>query len=315
MRVYMILMIVIACVLPARAADVPGSKDHPLIKRYADSELYAYTEAAFDEYFLMVEPAANYGGKDKNLESTQALQGRVTERSYGLAAGRSTLEVFQNYRNELQAAGFTMIWECSNVTCGGRNFNHAVISSGGFAENYEDQRYLAARLPRTEGDLYVSLYVVRNYSVGGPTKNTIHVRLDTIELAPMESRMITVDAEAMTKSLGEDGHIALYGILFDTDKAIVKAESQPALQEIARLMASDPNMTLWVVGHTDNQGSAEYNQDLSSRRARAVVDALVKQFGVAPGRLQAAGVGFLAPVASNEREEGRALNRRVELVR
>ncbi len=316
MLVRLALLVSMFCAGSIHATDVPGSKDHPLIKRYEGSELYAYKEAAFDEYFLMIKPATNYGGKDKNLDSTQTLQGRVTERSYSLPPGRSTLEVFQNYRNELQAAGFEAIWECSNNACGGRNFNHAVIPYvAGFGGNEEDQRFIAARLPRDEGDLYVSLYVVRNYSVGGPTQNMIHVRLDTIEIAPMESRMVTVDAEAMTKGLDESGHIALYGILFDTDKAIVKPESQPALQEIARLLGSDANLTLWVVGHTDNQGSADYNQNLSSQRARAVLDVLVRQFGIEPGRLQAAGVGFLAPVASNQTEEGRALNRRVELVR
>lgn len=298
------------------ASDVPGSKDHPLIKRYADSELYAFEETAFDEYLLMVKPATRSGGKEGNSESTQTLQGTVTERSYRLPAGRSTLEVFQNYRTELESAGFQTIWDCSNKACGGRNFNLAVVEYvTGFGGNEDDQRFMSARLQRAEGDLFVSLYVVRNYSVGGRTKDMIHVRLDTIEIAPMDSRMVTVDAAAISKGLGESGHIALYGILFDTDKATVKPESQPALREIASVLTSNPELKLWVVGHTDNQGTADYNQSLSSRRARAVVDVLVEQYGIAPGRLQPAGVGFLAPVASNETEAGRALNRRVELVR
>ena len=298
------------------AADIPGGKDHPLIKRYADSELYAYKESAFDEYRLMVRPATAYGGKAKNLDSTQLLEGRVTERSYSLPAGRSTLEVMRNYRSELEASNFEIIWECSNLECGGRNFNHAVVPYiGGFGGNDEDQRYVAARLPRPEGDLYVSLYVVRNYSVGGATKDMIHVRLDTIEMEAMESRMVTVVAEEMTKGLDADGHIALYGVFFDTDKSVVKPESDPTLREIGRLLTLNPELTLWVVGHTDNQGSADYNRRLSEQRAAAVVAVLVDRFGIAPDRLQAAGVGFLAPVASNETDAGRALNRRVELVR
>ena len=298
------------------AADIQGSKDHPLIKRYADSELYAYKETAFDEYRLMVRPATAYGGKDKNHDSTQLLEGRITERSYSLPPGRSTLEVMRNYRSELEASKFEIIWECSNLECGGRNFNHAVVPYiTGFGGNDEDQRYIAARLPRPEGDLYVSLYVVRNYSVGGPTKNMVHVRLDTIEIEAMESRMVTVAAEEMTRSLDADGHIALYGIFFDTDKSVVKPESDATLKEIGRLLTQNPELTLWVVGHTDNQGSAEYNHRLSEQRAAAVVAVLVDRFSVAPARLQAAGVGFLAPVASNESDEGRALNRRVELVR
>ena len=76
-----------------------------------------------------------------------------------------------------------------------------------------------------------------------------------------------VDAAAMQKGLGETGHIALYGIYFDTDKAVVKPESQPTLAEIAKLLAGQPQLAVFIVGHTDNQGAYDYNLDLSRRRA------------------------------------------------
>jgi OmpA-OmpF porin, OOP family len=94
----------------------------------------------------------------------------------------------------------------------------------------------------------------------------------------------------------------------------LKSTSEPALEEITKLLSAQQKLNLWVVGHTDNVGKSEYNRKLSLMRAEAVVDALVKRFKVKPGRMSAAGVGLLAPIANNSTEAGRALNRRVELI-
>jgi len=123
-----------------------------------------------------------------------------------------------------------------------------------------------------------------------------------------------VDAAAMAKGLGETGHIALYGIYFDTDKAVIKPESRPTLEQIAKLLAGQPQLNVFIVGHTDSQGTFDYNLDLSRRRAEAIAQELVKSYRIAQPRLRTAGVGLLAPIGSNASEAGRALNRRVELV-
>jgi outer membrane protein OmpA-like peptidoglycan-associated protein len=107
----------------------------------------------------------------------------------------------------------------------------------------------------------------------------------------------------------------LYGIYFDTGKSVLKPESLSTLQEIAKLLNSDQSLKLYVVGHTDNTGAFDANIKLSMDRATAVVNALVTQHSVAAARLKAFGDGPTAPVATNENEEGRALNRRVELVK
>jgi outer membrane protein OmpA-like peptidoglycan-associated protein len=106
----------------------------------------------------------------------------------------------------------------------------------------------------------------------------------------------------------------VYGVYFDTDMAVIQAGSEPTLREMATLLRDNQDLNVYIVGHTDNVGTLDYNMDLSLRRAEAVVEALVKDHGVGSGRLVARGVGPLAPVASNEAEEGRARNRRVELV-
>ena len=126
---------------------------------------------------------------------------------------------------------------------------------------------------------------------------------------------VVADASAMDKSIKESGKATLYGIYFDTGKADVKPESEAALKEIAKLLKDDANLKLYVVGHTDNSGTLEVNMKLSQDRAVAVVNALVSKHNVGASRLKACGDGPTAPVASNDTEEGRALNRRVELVK
>ena len=126
---------------------------------------------------------------------------------------------------------------------------------------------------------------------------------------------VVADASTMDKSIRETGKAALYGIYFDTGKADVKAESKPALDEIAKLLKIEPSLRLYVVGHTDNTGIFDANMKLSQDRAMAIVNALVKNYGLAASRLKAWGDGPTAPMATNDTEEGRALNRRVELVK
>jgi outer membrane protein OmpA-like peptidoglycan-associated protein len=124
-----------------------------------------------------------------------------------------------------------------------------------------------------------------------------------------------VDADAMAKSIASQGTVALYGIYFDTGKAELKPESGPTLDEIAKLLQTETGLKLYVVGHTDSVGGFDSNMDLSRKRAQAVAQELGDKYGIARSRLKSAGVGFLAPVASNDDEEGRALNRRVALVK
>jgi outer membrane protein OmpA-like peptidoglycan-associated protein len=107
--------------------------------------------------------------------------------------------------------------------------------------------------------------------------------------------------------------VSIYGVHFDTDRTDIRPESGPTLEEIVKLLQTEPQLTLYVVGHTDNVGARDYNMDLSRRRADAVVEALVGR-GADRSRLEPEGLGPLAPVASNDSDAGRGLNRRVELV-
>jgi outer membrane protein OmpA-like peptidoglycan-associated protein len=292
----------------AAEGDVAGSSDHPLVGRYAGAVIFDYKETEYDETSMVSGNGSN---------DLIALEGRITEIYYRVPRERSTLEVMRNYEQQLDNAGFEPIFSCNKLDCGG-DATAAIHFSGRvmgerrlqFVGDFQhEQRYQIARLASPESDTYVSIYDFRDAAYEG---HLVHVKV--VETTQMAQDQILIDAQEMAKSIAETGRVSLYGIYFDTDEATVRPESQATLEEIATLLASRPRLQLVVVGHTDNRGSLDYNMDLSSRRAAAVVQSLVEQHGVDRSRLDAWGIGYLAPVATNQTEDGRAKNRRVELV-
>jgi OmpA-OmpF porin, OOP family len=125
---------------------------------------------------------------------------------------------------------------------------------------------------------------------------------------------VTADASALSDEINKSGHVAVYGIHFDTGKAAILPDSESALGEIVKLLQQDADLKLRVEGHTDNQGNAAANQALSEKRAQAVV-AWLTAHGIAANRLTAKGFGQTKPIEDNGTEDGRAKNRRVELVK
>lgn len=123
------------------------------------------------------------------------------------------------------------------------------------------------------------------------------------------------NAAELSNGLTSTGHTVVNGIQFDTGKAEVKPESAAALEEVVKLLKPDAKLKLYVVGHTDNVGTVAANVDLSNRRAAAVVQMLITKYGITADRLQPHGDGPYSPLGSNDTEDGRAVNRRVELVK
>jgi outer membrane protein OmpA-like peptidoglycan-associated protein len=135
-----------------------------------------------------------------------------------------------------------------------------------------------------------------------------------VEMKKMQTGMAALNLQVLTGDLDKQGFVVVEGIFFDTDKTDLKPASNPAIEEVAKLLKERPQLGLYVVGHTDSQGNLAHNLALSEGRANAVVQRLVKYHAVAPQRLDGRGVGPLAPVASNAHEDGRTKNRRVVLV-
>ena len=300
--------------------DVAGH-DHRLLKRYEGSLIIAYSEKAYDEYKLILGKALNPSAdasQGKRIEKEQTVAGRITRITYLAPVGRSALEVAKNYENELKAKGAETLFSGANPEGLGYDFGgvpqYEDIDGQLFGYSPTKARYAACKLENA----YVAIYAAEFEN--GATHHEVEkgqtaVQVDIIESKPMEEKMVTVSAEKMAGSIESSGKIALYGIYFDTNKTELKPESAPTLAEIAKLLAANPKLNLLVGGHTDNVGTFEFNRDLSQRRAAAVVQELVSHYGVSSQRLFPFGVSYASPVATNETEEGRAKNRRVELVK
>jgi len=188
-----------------------------------------------------------------------------------------------------------------------RNYTNAIKKIGGkIIYEYEDGgiQNAVVMLVQSKKEVWAQIMA------GGNGMYSVYV----VEKEDMEQD-VTADASSMAGTIKETGKVALYGIYFDTGKSILKPESLSTLTEIAKLLTADQTLKLYVVGHTDNTGAFDANIKLSMERATAVVNALVTQHSVNAARLKAFGGGPTSPVASNEKEEGRALNRRVELVK
>lgn len=183
-----------------------------------------------------------------------------------------------------------------------RNYENAAKKLGGKVL-YKDDIVVEMKIPRNGGNTYLHVQTAN----GGTTYTEI-----VVEIKPMDQDVVA-DASALSASIASTGKAAIYGIYFDTGKSEVKPESAPAIEQIVALLKQNAGLSLYVVGHTDNVGSLESNVKLSADRADAVVKALVAK-GIAASRLKPAGVGPYCPIASNKTEEGKAQNRRVELV-
>ncbi|MCZ2105328.1 MAG: DUF4892 domain-containing protein [Burkholderiales bacterium] len=299
------------------AADLKGSQDHPLVPRYDGSEIIKYETSAYTRHSFAQAAVRKGGGFNGNPGSELAADGKLTTLVYRAPEKRSPLEVLRNYEEALTKAGFTTAFSCVQRECGGYEFNTTLIPLGPYSPLFngyhENHGYVLARLARGEGDVLVSAYVVKNMG-GGINRERALVKLDVLELKPMEQRMVTLKASEIDAAIGAEGKVALYGILFDTDKDTMRADSKPQLDEIAALLQQNTHLKVLIVGHTDAQGTLAHNQDLSQRRARTIAAALTKDYQIAASRLTPVGVGMAAPVASNRNEAGRAKNRRVELV-
>lgn len=290
----------------AVAADAAGSADLPDIGRFEGSEIEFYEVENYGATTLANGPVL----KESGAESTAlTIEGAITRIVYKVPQGASALEVFRNIENRITEAGFTSI-----ISGGPEQFDYYTFMYKHPVEKLRNTSisnelwYLSAEKSVSGSKTYLSL-IVSPHSGGDGQR----ARLIAVTTKSMENRML--DAEKMLSSITESGKVALYGIYFDTDSDNMQDASAPTMQEIARLLADNPGLNLIVVGHTDDQGSYDYNMDLSRRRADAIANSLTADYGANASRLRSAGVGFLAPAASNGDEAGRQLNRRVELVR
>jgi outer membrane protein OmpA-like peptidoglycan-associated protein len=226
-----------------------------------------------------------YNGKD-----CTTVEGKKYSRAYTLKEGAkqaSELQISRNYSNSIKNMGGTIIFdgECSGANC---------------AENCGG-RMMVGKVIKGNSELWVE---VAPFNEGNDYYLNVIVK---------EAMKQDVTASNMLDALNRDGHIALY-INFDTGKATIKPESKPIITQIVEMLKANQGLMVSVEGHTDNVGTPASNKTLSDQRAKTVVAAIVAQ-GIDAKRLSALGPGQDKPIADNKTEEGRAKNRRVELVK
>lgn len=313
---------------PGLTSDIPGAKDHPLIPRYAGSTIFGYKVERYSEATMPLGPATKTFDAKRGFEKFEKLEGPRTRILYLAPPERTPLEVYRNYRNALEKQGFATLYECRADACGvqiddaiyfysnERQITTSQAAQYAFTQGVEDARLWVGRLDRREGPVWVLVFTGLSGNAGDSRfSGRVQVLVDVLDKGTMEQRMVTVGAKEIETNIGRDGKQVIYGILFDTDKADIKPESKAQLDEIAGLMKANPSLKVHIVGHTDNQGTVEHNLGLSQRRAEAVVRALSTQYGIPAARMVARGLGPFSPVATNDTEDGRAKNRRVEIVK
>lgn len=165
-----------------------------------------------------------------------------------------------------------------------------------------------AQIKTASTDSWVS---ISSYMGDGTPEQTEAYIITVVEKSLMEQ---VISAADISSNIKATGHIALY-ILFDSGLSTIKPESKPVLEQIAMTLKKESTLKVYIVGHTDNQGNLEANMKLSVDRANAVVTALTTQYSIPASQLSAKGVASLCPVSTNDTDEGRKQNRRVELVK
>jgi outer membrane protein OmpA-like peptidoglycan-associated protein len=256
-------------------ADVDGSKDHPMLSRFPGYYVEEYDPQDFGTYTFQV-------GDDKE----QKVEGRYWKIEYWLKDGArkgGPVEIGRNYANLLTQRGGQKIYD--------------TLDAGGGT--------LTARMPAGGKNIWVEVGVSNSGEV---------YSLTVVEEAAM-SQKVEFTAMELARILNEKGSVALHGILFDTAQATIRDESKGDLQSVADVLTQQPALRLEIQGHTDNVGSADFNRRLSESRAASVRQYLISHFSVASERLTTVGFGDAKPVGDNKTEQGRAQNRRVELVK
>ena len=326
-------LLLIAFVFPLHSADVAGASDHPQVKRVTGSEIFFQSTADYDaRKFALGKVEWDRAKYKVSPYQSTTVEGKRLTTYYKLPENILVLEAFRNYEQELRTSGFEILFAGQGDEVETIGFNNQIAleiyetkGSNSTPEEkaqwpfqYTDEAkaaYIAARKKGEAGELYVSVYLVTNKHnkwLQIPVGRTL-VRVDVIETKEREQRMELVTSEKMASEITLNGRIALYGIQFDTDSAAIKPDSQSTLAEIAKFLQQESALKILVVGHTDTEGAFDYNRKLSQSRAESVVASLAAQ-GVAKERLFPVGVSFASPIATNQTGEGRAKNRRVELV-
>lgn len=321
-----LLAVLAAAAIAAHAADIPGAKDPPYLKRYEGSEIVSYQSLTYESYNVAVPDPKNPTGP----WVWQQVEGQVTRAFYKVPSGHTVLEIYRNYEQHLKAAGLDIkanSTQFQDQAWGAAFYHQTWQTETDYSWTYlglggtQRMAYLSATGTKDGKTVTVGIYLA-NYKEAKDIKYDKPVRFnpdnvvvvaDVVVSKAVANKMVELKASDMAEALAAKGFVSIYGIYFDTDKSEIKPASTATLDEVASLLKIDRALKLEISGHTDNTGDRAHNLKLSEARAQAVVKALVGKYGVESARLSAKGYGDSKPVAPNDNDGNKARNRRVEL--
>ncbi len=301
---------------PPRKSDQKGSKDYPTISRYKGAVIQEYDTVNYGEFYLGLDKPVRKDFKGRGLFFNKYLtvKGKIINTQYLIPFEEGVLKVYENYKNALQVAGYKILYiEDSSEY---NNFYHddyynylIGFPKAAYGINTDKYYYIVAKGVKDGIDVYVNLYIAVGGNYG---QDFIVVNQSIIETTPLELGLVTADNIA--QNMENAGHAAIYDIHFAVNSAEIDSKSDSQMQNIATYLQAHPEQQFFIVGHTDNTGEFLLNKKLSEDRANAVMNQLITKYHINPDQLLAYGVANLAPVTSNKTDEGKARNRRVEIV-
>lgn len=251
--------------------------------------------------------------------ATDPIEGKITRQAWRIGGtALSSFQLMLNLRQQLIEDGFEVVFECGTEACGGFDFRYGteVIGEPMMHVDLGDFQFLSAK---KAGDA-VSLLVSRSASAG--FVQVVQVgEMAAVQVDPALSTKAEPGAALPSAVVGDIGaamekvgRFVMGDLVFATGSSELTPGDFGSLTDLAGYLNAHPEKRVALVGHTDATGALAGNVALSKRRATAVMTRLVRDFGVAAGQLEAEGVGYLSPLASNQTEDGRTLNRRVEAI-
>lgn len=337
--IYTVLFACISCIAFSQertiCPDVEGAINHPLLEKYKNSCIVAYTESKFNAVTFPISKITSNEGASKEITE----EGKVINLIYGIdnSERATVLEVQKNYEQALKNGNFEILhsafgrknisgnYKIQSVyeTFGDQKViteyqylkpkSYFRFSMSSHNKNVDtDDAYFVARGKRA-GKIYtIALFIHYNRTNWEGLKDNIFVIAQIVEQEDMETGQVS--AASIEEKIKNEGKEVFHNILFDFGSDNLTQDSYAIIETLSQYLKANSTQNYYIVGHTDNVGSLATNQTLSEKRANAVLIALTTKYGIPLSQLSAHGVGQLSPLAINTTEEGRALNRRVEIV-
>ena len=274
-------------------------------------------QEALSSYALPIGPFAN------GAMETDTLEGTVSQTAWSLEAkGLTTLQILAPLRDQLAAAGFTILFECDTSACGGFDFRFGADIAAEPAMHIDlgDFRYLAGKRVGQDGPEHISVIVSRSSTLGFVQITQVGKAQASpkSEATPTPDEMKIPIPTAQTTPLGEglakQGSVALDDLIFASGAADLAPGEYASLVALAAYLRANPDSNVALVGHTDASGGLAGNIALSRARAESVRARMLETYAIPAGQITAEGVGYLAPRDDNLSDQGRTRNRRVEVM-